>query len=437
MNPSQEAPPTQDPCLERCKALIEQSLGWGAAAEWQSQDFEELSLRIEEETGRTISATTLKRIWGRVSYDSTPSRHSLDTLAAFLSYASWRDFAATMQDETEEASLLPTEEVASPAARRRIPRTVLYLCCSVVLLGVAVVSWLGVNGSPEAKPEPVVPSEVVFRSRPVAQGLPNTVIFDYDVRGVVADSFFIQQSWDQRRRALVAPHSQTYTAIYYRPGFFNAKLIANDSVLQEHPVHVTTEGWLALVEDDPIPVYLEETTPSNGFLAVADAQLQQQGFAAGEPHPPVSFYNVRDFGGLHTDNFSFEALLRHDANDGRFPCKRAEVAVIGERGAITMAMGIPGCVSDIDVMFGEVYLGGDTNDLSAFGIDLATWQRVRCEVQDRSVRMQVGDNTPFTGQFTRDIGRVVGLRLSFEGNGAVDAVVLKDAKGTVVYEDDF
>ena len=57
--------------LTLCRKRIEEKIGWGSSTDWSTQDFEELSEQIYEATGRPISATTLKRIWGRVKYESS------------------------------------------------------------------------------------------------------------------------------------------------------------------------------------------------------------------------------------------------------------------------------------------------------------------------------------------------------------------------------
>ena len=82
-------------CLALCRAQIEEKLGWGKAETWASQDFDELSELIFEATREQISATTLKRVFGRVKYHSAPSTHTLNTLAIFLEHTNWRDFLRT------------------------------------------------------------------------------------------------------------------------------------------------------------------------------------------------------------------------------------------------------------------------------------------------------------------------------------------------------
>jgi hypothetical protein len=37
---------------------------------------------------------------------------------------------------------------------------------------------------------------VIFRSKPLAEGLPNSVVFNIDLKNIISDDVLIQQSWD-------------------------------------------------------------------------------------------------------------------------------------------------------------------------------------------------------------------------------------------------
>ena len=78
--------------IEKTIKLYESNTGWGDSDEWTSQDFVILSEKIQERTGVALSHVTLKRVWGKVKYDSLPTTHTLDTLVQFLGYENWRDF---------------------------------------------------------------------------------------------------------------------------------------------------------------------------------------------------------------------------------------------------------------------------------------------------------------------------------------------------------
>src|SRR5258705_8199267 len=78
--------------LQLCIRLIEQKLNWRPADEWRNYEFTELSEKILDSTGVNLSATTLKRIFGKLKYESLPSSATLNALSAFIGYESWMDF---------------------------------------------------------------------------------------------------------------------------------------------------------------------------------------------------------------------------------------------------------------------------------------------------------------------------------------------------------
>src|ERR1700735_5520817 len=75
--------------------IIEQQLDWGDTATWQSKDFEMLNQLIFDKTKVSLSASTLRRVWGRVEYNHLPSGTTLDTLAMFAGFTNWRAFLKT------------------------------------------------------------------------------------------------------------------------------------------------------------------------------------------------------------------------------------------------------------------------------------------------------------------------------------------------------
>ena len=111
--------PAADP-LARALASIESRLGWGPASEWTTSDFNILSEQIHGATGTLLSATTLKRLWGRVAYRSQPSPTTLDALAVFLGHEHWRSYVAIQELPTEEPVLAEpaVAETASPPAKQ-------------------------------------------------------------------------------------------------------------------------------------------------------------------------------------------------------------------------------------------------------------------------------------------------------------------------------
>jgi hypothetical protein len=89
--------------IEKTIKLYESHTGWGDSDDWTNQDFVTLSEKIQERTGAALSHVTLKRIWGKVKYDSLPNTHTLNTLVQFLGYENWRDFRSQNGNATASA----------------------------------------------------------------------------------------------------------------------------------------------------------------------------------------------------------------------------------------------------------------------------------------------------------------------------------------------
>ena len=418
--------------LQYCTSLIEEQLSWGNSNAWSHQDFEALSERILEETGQMISATTLKRIWGRVAYTSQPSQHSLNTLALFLGYSSWREFYAMAEQQHSQPPKTEPRPVPTPA----ISWQRMYTIGAAVFLIGAVVVWFGFTRSDSATEGIQVDGEVMFKARPVSDGVPNTVVFEYDVSSVQADSFFLQQSWDVRRRSALNPEEHAITSIYYYPGYYRAKLVANDSILVEYPVHVTTNDWLAIIHQNPEPVYLPSTAFTNdGTLSVSRSWLSENDFDDSEPF--LGFYNVGDFSDVSGDHFMLETRIINNSPPGTYPCKRGQVNIRGENSLIQVSIGIAGCAATLHLVAGDVYMHGSNKDLSALGADFSQWQDVRITVMDQQLSIQIGSNPPLETTYEKPIGKVVGIWYGFEGSGAVDALRLQDHNGVTTYASEF
>lgn len=78
--------------IRQLKHFYEEKTGWGDSDLWNNQDFLELSQMIFDRTGVALSHVTLKRIWGKVRYESLPRTGTLNAIVQFLGYWNWREF---------------------------------------------------------------------------------------------------------------------------------------------------------------------------------------------------------------------------------------------------------------------------------------------------------------------------------------------------------
>jgi hypothetical protein len=169
---------TQIRYIQRLKTLISSQLQWGTSDQWSNYDFEKLADAVAERTGVTLSVSTLKRIFGRVSYQSAPSLTTLNTLARFVGFEDWRAFTNT--EESAAETTVPHDAVTidpKPSKRKHLHVfRIVAPTIAVILLGLVIVNF-GVN----SRPHSYNPSDFSFRSKTIlTEGLPNSVIFDYD-----------------------------------------------------------------------------------------------------------------------------------------------------------------------------------------------------------------------------------------------------------------
>ncbi len=82
----------EDVYIRQCMDLIEARWQRGPSAEWKSYDFEKLSDEIFDATGISLSISTLKRLFGKVTYNNLPTVNTLNTLARFVGFEDWNAF---------------------------------------------------------------------------------------------------------------------------------------------------------------------------------------------------------------------------------------------------------------------------------------------------------------------------------------------------------
>ena len=413
--------------LNKILQTIEQKLQWGDSSTWSNQDFELLSDKILEHTGEQLSVSTLKRIWGKVDYKSAPSPHTLNTLVVFLGYENLRDFNTRMLQSTQQSVYTKDKIIIKKAKLRKLAMIVL-----VIITAVASLYFMVKNRVIQFDPE-----EIVFTSKTVASGIPNTVVFEYDVSSVDADSFFIQQSWDRRRRQHVSAGGTQHTSFYYYPGYFHAKLIANDQIIKNQEVFVESDGWLAVVERFPEPVYVnDQLKVKNGEMSLDFNDIKGIDDHLQDNQLWFCYYYVKDLGENQADDFSLEARFKNDTDIGSV-CRETRLMVICTNGRYSIPFSIPGCVSKLNLSISDTYIPGKDYDLTQLGCDLTNWVDFKMEVSDKKAILHVNDNEQLEVEFTHNPGRIVGIRFKFNGPGSVDYVKYTDANDEIIFEDDF
>jgi hypothetical protein len=404
--------------LLRCKQLIERKLDWGASESWISVDFDNLQQRILDETGVSLSASTLRRIWGRVDYQHLPSNTTLNTLAQFAGYSDWRAFIksqATTDLPPDPARQLPVLPVKS---------SINWVKLSWIAGLVLIIALIGIVAF-EQKPSQLNVNQYSFSSKPLTRGIPNSVIFTYNSSASPTDSVYIQQSWDPRLQTLVDKDGQTHTSIYYEPGYYVAKLMIGKQIVKEHPLIIPTNGWLGCIATKPIPVYLKPSEfigPDMMKLPIAD--IQQKNVALQPQAPLVKYFNVGNFDPISLADFSFTSDVKNEYGEGAAACQLAWIVLITNDMPITIPLSAKGCVSELTLLDGTYTVSGKKTDLSRFGVDFSKWVHVSCKSDGHKLYYHINGELAYEAALPQKKVSIVGIAYGFLGTGAVKDIKL-------------
>ncbi len=469
--------PTDEMLIRQVKKLFEEKTGWGDSEKWSNQDFLQLSELVRERTGVTISHVTLKRVWGKVKYESLPNTHTLNTLAQFLGYENWRDFSVrngngapvigvngtsggagtsangaaggsggpangTAKGGTATAGILGSRSASAEdeeteegeegegEVRQSRMRKVAWVIAPLVAILTILLFLHGQQPAPQAQ-------DYVFSSKKVVtSGLPNSVIFDYDASRSPDDSVVIQQSWDTTRRVKVPKSEHQYTSVYYYPDFYHATLQVHNQVVKTHNLLIESNGWLPLIEQSPVPVYFrKEEAMAGGKMRLTIDQIKQKNIPMQPSPPTVLFSNVQDFGEIYSDHFVFETSLKNDYAEGSAVCQLTHVYILCEGTAIWVPLVSKGCVSTVDLFFTYFFTSGKREDLSNFGVDFSDYVKLRIESDSGKARILINDKLAYTVPRHIIRSKIIGIDFSFQGTGSVDYVKLSNGK--VDYRDNF
>ena len=415
-----------------CKQLIEEKFHFeNEDGTLRQRDLEYLADNIEERSGIKLSLSTLKRLWKK-DYDQTPHPSTLQALVSVLGYKDWQDFKIR-QSSSPTTSFMVQEKKRHWSFNK-------WMILSLAI-AVAVLFWLiAFRPDKPVKNKPLVKGPVTFTgNKTVAQGVPSTIIFNYDVSNVKADSFFFQQSWNKQEKVKLDPKGHYYSNIYHYPGFHTARLIANDSIIKSFRIHVTTDGWLPLVSYSSLgntPVYPKTNYQiKNDALHITRNDLISSNVNVDRDFV-LSYYNIREFENTYSDNFSLDTRIICDSSHA-IACPSFELVIACEENIFFVPIVRKGCERNIGIRMGEIYHDGTTNDLSAFGRDLQTWQHLQIQIVNKQATIYLDEKPVHTMRFKNDFGKVVGLVYYFTGTGAIDYVRLKNKENKLVYEDEF
>ncbi|MBK8505767.1 MAG: hypothetical protein IPL46_28360 [Saprospiraceae bacterium] len=417
--------------LALCRHQIESKLQWADSDHWRHQEFLLLSDKIFAKSGVSLSVNTLKRLWGKLIYEHSPNAATLNALANFLDCENWMEFIAKQENSTKPTGVTipPINNRTNPPQLSRNGYVKPLLQWTTVSTTIILIIFILYRSSKNSASTFQIdtPERVSFSSSKVVHGVPNTVIFAYDVQAIRADQFSIQQSWDDSRRFSIDPLKKEATSIYYYPGYWRAKLLVDTVILKEHDLLVESDGWTMTLDHEPIPRYFLPEELLGGEILGVKETIYDEAIQGLSQLPWLTAHFIADFQELPMDNLQVEIRLKNDYRAGLTTCRNVQIMLVGSEGFFSIPMSMPGCVGDLRLRFSDVVKEGRDHNLSAFGRDLDQWQQLKIQVIDRQVSLHVGEDLVDSFKYQASAGIFYGVRIKFKGAGQIKSICVKDS----------
>lgn len=423
--------------VKKCLTMVCARLGM-EPSQMTQRDFELLSGEIENKTDTLISVSTLRRLL-HGEFSRLPQAATLNAISGYLGYKNWHEYRTSEKSNQPVSEALAAEPKTTGNlvryAQRRWQGRWKIIGASVFGVGIlATVGFLTISKKVSNT------EQASFSVRKmVANGIPNTVVFNYNIDDVDADSFFIQQSWDERRRFRIYKKNYTITDIYYEPGYHIAKLIANDKVIQTFDVSIPTSDWFFFakrVDNKNNPEYIKTARYiHDGKLTLTQEDLDLN--HVDQEVEKIYIYSLfPDKMEVSTDNFTMKARVRVKQIRNDF-CPHLMCEIFSQKHFYFFKSTAPGCVSEEMVGFGENFVSGKTSDLSSIALDITQWTDIEVRVRDKHVTVFFNNNKVYSSSYTQSSGFITGLAFISNGLCEIDHVEVKGVDGKIVYSNSF
>jgi hypothetical protein len=414
---------------------IEAKFGRGGSTNWINRDFEDLSFEIKKQTKVTISALTLKRIFGKIQTpdEYLPQKATLQALENYSGFTAktqhQKSIVVAVVDDVKSESLISPE--LNPINPKKKYRFLFIVAITVLLISVLFVLF--------------VPKETENKALSGTLKLiktegenPKTAFFEYTTPNTT-DSIKILFDEEYPPVYVVNGNSQKTTYYFQYPGLFKVCMLNKSKVISDTiPVFVASKGWQALgyyfdqkYNERYFPIDFKKCC-SSGFFHPTKQLLS----ATSLDTTKIAVIRIDNFRktGKNGDSFTLETTFKNPEQWPGIRCNSIYLYIQGTEGKIRFRFANPGCSYWIDYQLSEKKVTNKDTDLSTFTFSLNDWQQFRLENRNKKVELFINNSRRFSDTYKKSIGEIVGVTVLFHGNGYIKDYLLKDNAGNVVFK---
>lgn len=396
--------------LEDCILMIERKLNWGPSVHWTAYHFSKLSDDILAKTGKTVSDSTLKRLFGKkdTSENYTPQLYTRNAIAQYLGFQDWQDF------QNKRKSDLPPAKAKRTHFSNGTVLIFTLVSASIILVFLFLKrtredsGWLKTNDTTNL--------------------VPYTVVFSYDVSNV-KDSVFID--FGNNVPVLLPKNKKSISEFYKASGIFYPKIFTRKKVLDSVSIRNYSHHWqsgYSTNDDFRSFIPLEDTSR---FWQADRLFLPVENLDARNPLYKDGFYTeyrlVKDFN-VSLDSVEVSTTVKNTPAEGGKLCYDVEIWLLGTRNNCRVRFVEPGCFRYGQLKISENEYSGRFDNLSALARDLKTWRVIGIKISDSSAYFSFDGKPVMKENYKESMGKLIGIYVRFYGTGSVKNVIINQTQ---------
>ena len=394
------------------------------------RDYEHIGYEIEKKSGIVISSTTIKRL-SNGAFSRSPQIATLNAIANYFDFKTWQEYKSSLNQKPDEPA--EPERRIFPEKKRKVPAVFKWALLTVIPLFI-----FGYYIYPKKTSVKNFDKASFSAHKTTSNEIPNTVVFNYDIDDVAADSFFIQQSWDKNRRVKIYKNKHTFTDIYYEPGYHIAKLIANDSIIKTLDVHIPTDRWFFYANENRFRYATEYIKTENfikeGSMVITKEELIENKISTDQEKIFLYSYFPNKLE-VSSDNFHLKTRVRMKEVRNNL-CPFLAIEVYCQRNFMLMKSTSKGCANRALLWFGEKSINGTETNLAPIAFDVTQWTDVELLVKNKQATININGKEAFSTSYQDSLKLITGLSFISNGLCEVDYVELA-GPGKIVCKDNF
>jgi len=425
-----------------CKKIVGQ-MGGKPIAEWRTADYNSLSSQLGKQTKVYLSENTLKRIFGRLKTPQRyyPQKATRDALAQFLGYRDWQEFELIYKVANPVKPVeVATEQFASLDAKAQIDgknqidfkthssiRSSFIIIIPFVLV-FACIGWWFFNKKAEFNPDHVS----LICENPVGM-VPHTAVFKLLSKQVIDDQEQYTIDFMDEGTATKISGKKEITQFFRNPGVVYVKLLSRGIPIDTVTIFMQTKGWVANSGNDTLRAFpiAGLSSLSKDRIYVSPYQLDSAGLDLSKPFL-VGFSNIHP-SSISGENFEYSCNLEAEESRPGVQCIESTIIILGENSRHLVTIYKPSCAAFSEYQFSEVKVNGSSKYLGGMGYDFKDGGDVRLQVKNKEVSLFLGGKKVLNTAYKTAIGKVMGVKVLFNGIGRLRSPKLEDLKTGEVY----